>query len=193
MHWGKVVMCDESRSQTDFLADPVPKRVVAGQNDFLVRLDERLRYRNEQLTRKLLAWGELLDAAGWCVALDWPGGGLWLSGNAERDLQRNEGVCPTWLDLMHRIPDESVQRRGEGVLVWSGCTLAPSAPDLVGTLTRRESEVMSWLREGKTALEIAIILGCATRTVEKHLANLYRKLGVNGRAAAIFKVSNPIS
>jgi DNA-binding CsgD family transcriptional regulator len=161
--------------------------------DFLIRLDEKLRQRNERLIKKLRAWGELLDAAGWCVALDCPGEGVWVSGNAERDLQRTGGVPATWLELMEGIPKESVHHSGDGVLVWSGSTMASAVLDLMGTLTRRESEVMSWLREGKTGHEIAIILGCATRTVEKHLANLYRKLGVTNRAAVILKVSNPTS
>ena len=66
-------------------------------------------------------------------------------------------------------------------------------PELMINLSRRESEVLSWLREGKNGPEIAIILGCAIRTVEKHLANLYQKLGVRNRAAVILKVSDPIS
>lgn len=161
--------------------------------DFLIQLDEKLRQRNERLIKKLKAWGELLDVAGWCVALDCPGDGLWVSGNAERDLERTGGVPPTWLDLMGRIPEDSVHHCGEGALVWSGGTMASAVLDLMDTLTCREFEVMSWLREGKTGPEIAIILGCATRTVEKHLANLYRKLGVTNRAAVILKVSNPTS
>lgn len=143
--------------------------------------------------RKLQAWAELLDVAGWCVALDQTGEGLWISKNAERDLKENGEILPTWLDLIDRIPAESIHHRSEGALIWSGRPVAPATPEPVATLTRRESEVMSWLREGKTGPEIAIILGCAIRTVEKHLANLYRKLGVRNRAAVILKVSNPIN
>ena len=160
--------------------------------DFLIQLDEKLRQRNERLVRKLQAWGELLDVAGWCVALDWPGNGLWLSGNAERDLLR-AGVMPTtWLGLVGGIPAESIHHGGERFLIWSGQSQVPERAEPVMILTRRESEVMSWLREGKTGPEIAIILGCAARTVEKHLANLYRKIGVRNRAEVILKAPNPI-
>jgi DNA-binding CsgD family transcriptional regulator len=47
--------------------------------------------------------------------------------------------------------------------------------------------VLEWLRRGKTDPEIAAILGCAVRTVEKHVANLYRKTGARNRAAMILQ------
>ena len=160
--------------------------------DFLIQLDEKLRQRNERLMAKLEAWGGLLDVAGWCVALDWPDDGLWLSGNAERDLLRAGDIPTTWLDLVGGIPAESIHHGGERFLIWSGQSMVAERPEPAVILTRRESEVMSWLREGKTGPEISIILGCAARTVEKHLANLYRKIGVKNRAAVILKTPNPI-
>ena len=51
-------------------------------------------------------------------------------------------------------------------------------------LTRRETEVLAWVAEGKTSGEIASILGMAGRTVEKHLERIYPKLGVETRTAA---------
>jgi DNA-binding CsgD family transcriptional regulator len=160
--------------------------------DFLIQLDEKLRQRNERLMAKLEAWGRLLDVAGWCVALDWPDDGLWLSENAERDLLRAGDIPSTWLDLVGGIPAESIHHGGERFLIWSGQSMVAERPEPAVILTRRESEVMSWLREGKTGPEISIILGCAARTVEKHLANLYRKIGVKNRAAVILKTPNPI-
>ena len=167
---------------------------VESTDDFLVRLDEKLRLRNERLGRRLQAWAELLDVAGWCVALDCPGDGLWLSGNAQRELQRTGEMPSSWLDLIGRIPNEAIHHSGKGILIWSGQTEGDAAPTSrpAAVLTRRESEVMSWLQQGKTTPEIAIILGCAIRTVETHLANLYRKLRVRSRAAVILKISNPI-
>lgn len=53
------------------------------------------------------------------------------------------------------------------------------------SLTGRECEVLKWLQQGKTSPEIAIILGCAARTVEKHVQNLYRKLGIKNRTSII--------
>ena len=159
---------------------------VARQEDFFARLDTRLRQRNEDLTRKILAWGELLDIAGWCVALDQSDGGIWVSRNAERDLrQRCGGVPDGWSDLVGKIPLSSQHHGSESVLIWAGQSPTAAAKVLDPLLTQREDEVMTWLREGKTSPEIAIILGCAVRTVEKHIANLYRKIGVKNRAAII--------
>ena len=51
-------------------------------------------------------------------------------------------------------------------------------------LTIRESEVLSWLSKGKTNRDIAQILGLSPRTVDKHLEQIYAKLGVENRTAA---------
>ena len=51
-------------------------------------------------------------------------------------------------------------------------------------LTSRESEVLSWLSKGKTNRDIAQILGLSPRTVDKHLEQIYSKLGVENRTAA---------
>ncbi len=49
---------------------------------------------------------------------------------------------------------------------------------------RREGEVLSWLSKGKTNRDIAQILGLSPRTVDKHLEQIYSKLGVENRTAA---------
>ncbi len=54
-------------------------------------------------------------------------------------------------------------------------------------LTRRESEVLFWLMEGKANGEIAIILGCRTNTVRKHMERILAKLEVESRGAAVRK------
>jgi len=51
-------------------------------------------------------------------------------------------------------------------------------------LTTREGEVLSWLSKGKTNRDIAQILGLSPRTVDKHLEQIYAKLGVDNRTAA---------
>jgi DNA-binding CsgD family transcriptional regulator len=52
-------------------------------------------------------------------------------------------------------------------------------------LTPREAEVLHWIGEGKTNPEIALILGAAPRTIHKHTENIFRKLGVDNRHAAM--------
>ncbi|MCW1913202.1 helix-turn-helix transcriptional regulator [Luteolibacter sp. GHJ8] len=52
-------------------------------------------------------------------------------------------------------------------------------------LTAREAEVFRWMVEGKRNGEIAIILGCSPRTVDKHVQNILRKTGTETRTAAV--------
>jgi DNA-binding CsgD family transcriptional regulator len=52
-------------------------------------------------------------------------------------------------------------------------------------LTARETEVMGWVAQGKTNAQIAELLWLAPSTVRKHLENVYAKLGVSTRTAAV--------
>jgi len=51
-------------------------------------------------------------------------------------------------------------------------------------LTRREAEVLLWVSYGKTNRTVSEILGISPRTVNKHLEQVFKKLGVETRAAA---------
>ena len=51
-------------------------------------------------------------------------------------------------------------------------------------LTPRQSEVLFWISKGKTDDAIAELIGAGRRTVEKHLENIYQKLGVETRTSA---------
>lgn len=53
--------------------------------------------------------------------------------------------------------------------------------------TRREKECLLWASEGKTAWEIAKILGISERTVQFHLNNCARKFGAINRQQAVAK------
>ena len=52
-------------------------------------------------------------------------------------------------------------------------------------LTRREAEVLLWLARGKSNRDIGQILDVSYRTVDKHLEQIYPKLGVETRTAAV--------
>lgn len=54
-------------------------------------------------------------------------------------------------------------------------------------LTRRESEVLTWIAKGKTAWEISELLRISESTVVFHVENAKRKLGVFGRSYAVAK------
>ena len=51
-------------------------------------------------------------------------------------------------------------------------------------LSRRETEVLRWLAQGKTNAGIGASLGLSRFTVRKHLENIFQKLGVKTRTAA---------
>lgn len=52
-------------------------------------------------------------------------------------------------------------------------------------LSRRESEVLLWIAEGKRDKEIALILGISYRTVTDHVRAILTKLSVETRTAAV--------
>ena len=52
-------------------------------------------------------------------------------------------------------------------------------------LTEREQQVLEGVARGERSKEIAVNLGISERTVKAYLANIYDKLGVDSRAAAI--------
>ncbi|NGP18086.1 helix-turn-helix transcriptional regulator [Devosia chinhatensis] len=54
-------------------------------------------------------------------------------------------------------------------------------------LTQRESEVLLWIARGKANRDIGEILGLSPRTVNKHLEQVYAKLGVENRASAAIR------
>lgn len=58
------------------------------------------------------------------------------------------------------------------------------------SLTARESEVLAWIAKGKANRDIGEILGLSARTVNKHLEQIYVKLGVENRASAAVKAAN---
>jgi DNA-binding CsgD family transcriptional regulator len=61
---------------------------------------------------------------------------------------------------------------------------APAVPRQQ-SLTAREREVLQWVAAGKTNAQIGAILSASPRTVGKHLENIYEKLGVETRTAAV--------
>lgn len=153
------------------------------------RIRHTLETRAVWLKERLAGLGALWDASGWCVVIfpdpespPWIGkaAGNWLKTHAP-------GADPSRLtaaDLTEIIPAPEILVSSPGLFVWqtaSALEAAGTLPDL----TRREREVLGWLQRGKTGPEIAIILGCAIRTIEKHVQNLYRKLGIRDRTSLI--------
>jgi len=88
---------------------------------------------------------------------------------------RGELGLPTY--GLRIVEDITKRKRLEHELV----SHATTARKLLASLTPRETEVLELLADGVTASRIAEQLSLSVRTVETHLANAYRKLGVRSR------------
>jgi DNA-binding CsgD family transcriptional regulator len=58
-------------------------------------------------------------------------------------------------------------------------------------LTKRESEILGWIADGKTTREIAAILVVSPHTVRKHIEHILEKLDVRTRSAAVARAFPP--
>ena len=58
---------------------------------------------------------------------------------------------------------------------------APAYSEAPRPLTKRELEVVEWIAAGKRNREIGEILGCSSRTVQKHVQHILEKLHLETR------------
>jgi DNA-binding CsgD family transcriptional regulator len=122
-----------------------------------------------------------------------PGAFLLVSLHRQRDdfTERDRAVLnlllPHIATARHRIHERAARRPSNGA--------SPPGEEIAFArwlrertpweLTRRESEVLFWLGQGKTNAEIGRILGIAERTAETHALHIYPKMGVENRYTAI--------
>jgi two-component system nitrate/nitrite response regulator NarL len=104
---------------------------------------------------------------------------LGASGYVAKDADRAE-IC------------DAIRAVAAGRTVVSGEALASMSAELqhrrtaeTGLLTPREGEILGMLAKGTSAPDIAAQLHLSTATVKTHLHNLYEKLDVSDRAAAV--------
>lgn len=91
-----------------------------------------------------------------------------------------EPAWPVWLDEVNRFLAPNRLSNGRRA----------ARTELVEELTHREVELLHLVAEGLTNDEAASRLTVSTRTVERHLSNIYRKLGVSGRSARAAAVAH---
>lgn len=65
--------------------------------------------------------------------------------------------------------------------------LAEPAPQKLPRLTPREIEILHWTKEGKSAWAVGQILAMSEATVQTHLRNVRRKMGVSSKHQAILR------
>jgi DNA-binding CsgD family transcriptional regulator len=98
--------------------------------------------------------------------------------------QRREGVAVLRESesLAIELGDES--RLSETRNALAEAALPPDARSLPGGLTARQAEILGLVAAGLSNRDVATRLNLAAGTVERHLANIYRKIDVTGRVAA---------
>jgi len=86
------------------------------------------------------------------------------------------------LDIAHRLGATPLVERVRALLIATGAR--PRRPALSGpaSLTPREERVAQLAAGGRSSRQIADELVVSIRTVDLHLSNAYRKLGIGGRA-----------
>jgi DNA-binding NarL/FixJ family response regulator len=91
--------------------------------------------------------------------------------------------------LGERVVDESLERAAVREL-GRFARQAREGSEVASTVTPRERQILQLLAEGFTMRQVARRLGISPRTVETHVAKLYRKLDVRTRVQAIARAAS---
>ena len=104
------------------------------------------------------------------------GGVVWATVSSDDQLNQLKSVLSSAAFGRRRPPLVSGDARTRTI------TIAPAPRSVLST---REIQVLELLAEGNTNAEIAVQLVISAGTVKRHLANVYTKLGVGTRLAAV--------
>ncbi|MEF7614168.1 LuxR C-terminal-related transcriptional regulator [Aquincola sp. MAHUQ-54] len=63
--------------------------------------------------------------------------------------------------------------------------MLPRRSTAAAPVTERERQILGWVREGKSNLQIGDLLGISPLTVKNHIQKILRKLGASNRAQAV--------
>lgn len=167
--------------------------IAAGQLDAVDRAVEELgaiadRYR----TAGLVAWAG--HARGWALlARDAAEAALpvlqqachdYSALPARYDMARTQLLLARAHELLGEPEEAGAQRQSAEELLRGLGAATEVTPGPAGPLTARETEVLARVAGGATNREVAAALWITEKTVGRHLANIYRKLGVNSRTGA---------
>ena len=96
---------------------------------------------------------------------------------AGRDAQLDDPVYRTITEVLSTYYAHECRRLG----------VAPPAPGTI--LSSRQRDCLAWVRHGKSSTDIAELIGISAQTVEEHVAEACRKLGVRTRVQAAVEAS----
>jgi DNA-binding NarL/FixJ family response regulator len=85
------------------------------------------------------------------------------------------------LDTQSRDVINAIHLASRGLQVTPRLTSGGGAVLAGGMLTKRETEVLPLLQQGRSNAQIALALQVGVETVRTHASNIYRKLGVSSR------------
>lgn len=182
----------------------VVQGLQAGGVDYVTKpvvLDEmmaRIRVHLDNARAALRTRAALDAAGGFLLATNEAGTLLWCTPQAEARLA---GAIDGFSLLDFKIPDGPVMQLGERQLEFAligrigpGEMLYRLSESGGGQeedflrrnfgLSVREAEVLLWIARGKPNKDVSDILGISPRTVNKHLEQVFTKLGVENRASA---------
>lgn len=95
--------------------------------------------------------------------------------------------------LTQKAVDEIWRAHGDDILVLNNilhlCILSLPHAASGRALTARQSEVLSWVADGKTVRDIAQLMNVTPATIEKHLRLAREKLSVQTTAQAVLKAA----
>jgi DNA-binding NarL/FixJ family response regulator len=86
------------------------------------------------------------------------------------------------LQAARKARDGAERARANALCMRARGTAAPAAPPSV---TSRQAEILGFASHGLTSAEIAQQLGVSVTTVKTHFDNIYMRLGVSDKAAAV--------
>jgi LuxR family quorum-sensing system transcriptional regulator CciR len=93
------------------------------------------------------------------------------------DAQLDDPVCRTMAEVLSTYYAHECRRLG----------VAP--PSARAILSPRQRDCLAWVRHGKSSTDIAELLGISAQTVEEHVSEACRKLGVRTRVQAAVEAS----
>ena len=143
----------------------------------------------QQSTKKLSYLLQFLDSLGWFVTYrssELPRKYI-LSDRAEVLFKKASATFAEIQLAILKSNEVEFLLRTSDLIVWREKKNSKSySIDQNTHLTKREGEIKQLLLYGMTLSEIAEDLGISQRTVEKHVENLYRKLGIHSYNELLF-------
>jgi DNA-binding NarL/FixJ family response regulator len=107
---------------------------------------------------------------------------------AKADGLRTVASAVRRLDAGERLVDPSLELAAMSQL-GRFAAIARESTEAAAALTGRERDVLGLLADGRTMKQIGRTLGISPRTVERHVAKVYRKLKVRSRVQAVTRAA----